>query len=94
MIERVVKVTNVSQFNVVLWAIISKQFLSEQWDIGNLESRLNNPTVTASIRIKNVERNGFTTPSISSYYLLIILLPELDKKFHLLLLLSSSLVFV
>ena len=48
MIERVVKVTNVSQFNVVLWAIISKQFLSEQWDIGNLESELN----TASLRMK------------------------------------------
>ena len=46
MIERVVKVTNVSQFNVVLWAIISKQFLSEQWDIGNLESELNTASLT------------------------------------------------
>ena len=48
MIERVLRVPNVSQFNVVLWAIISKQFLSEQWDIGNLESRLNTAIATAA----------------------------------------------
>ena len=62
MIERVVKVTNVSQFNVVLWAIISKQFLSEQWDIGNLESELN----TASLTQPHSEwKNGDVRGSIS-----------------------------
>ena len=52
MIERVLRVPNVSQFNVVLWAIISKQFLSEQWDIGNLESELNTASLTQN------EKNG------------------------------------
>ena len=57
MIERVLRVTNVSQFNVVLWAIISKQFLSEQWDIGNLESRHTPSDTVRKIR-KNRKLNG------------------------------------